>query len=639
MNFRGDINGLRAIAVMAVLAFHFGFPGLGGGFAGVDVFFVISGYLMTGIIVGRLDRGVFRTTDFYLDRARRIFPPLAAMVICVLVPAAFRLLPQDLLATGKHGASAITFFSNMMFWSETGYFDQDSTLKFFLHTWSLSVEWQFYLLYPLLLLGLCRVGLRRHLLPMLAVLALASFGLCFWLSIHKPSAAFFLLPPRAWEMLIGALAYLAPAVPPRAQRPTQIAGLALIAVSIAFARAGNWPGPATLLPTLGAGLVIAAGLDRSRITGNALATWLGRNSYSIYLWHWPLAVLLTRYGKIGDHRWAAAAFALSLLLGHASWRWIEQAGAKTKGAKSYPWTAHLAYVGAMLVIAVGGAALWKTRGLPQRFSPEVRALEAEALPGGPYSKGANRCFVTGGPVPKPCLLGPGDHKKVAVTFLGDSMSENEVSALIAALPPGTDGAVAYNGYAACAPVLGGRSVNRESQCQQFLETYLAPQTKPRRTPLVLTGYWQGVIAGKTLSFDDAGKPADWPELRERLIASSCALAKGGPTYLMLPNPEFPDPVVSSLQHALIADPKAPDITMPLATYKAQVAMIVEAMEQAHRQCGVQLLDPTPMLCPDGQNCTATRGHRALIRDTHHMTEWGNRVLIPLFASIFRTGAN
>jgi hypothetical protein len=144
----------------------------------------------------------------------------------------------------------------------------------------------------------------------------------------------------------------------------------------------------------------------------------------------------------------------------------------------------------------------------------------------------------------------------------------------------------------------------------------------------------GILREKYLAFGSRDHVADAGELRRQILNTSCALAKGGPTYLVLPTPDFPWPVVSTLQHALINDPKAADLSMPLARHQAEAAPIISAMQEAQKLCGVRLLDPTPAICPDGKACTASRGHRALFRDTHHMTEYGNHYLTPMFAQIF-----
>lgn len=208
--FRTDINGLRAWAVVAVVLYHFGVPGFAGGFAGVDVFFVLSGFLMAGIVIGGVEVGRFSLGGFYLARARRILPALLVLVLAVLVVGWFLLMPSDYQTLGRHARESVFFTSNLRYLAESGYFDASSHEKWLLHTWSLSVEWQFYLIYPLVLAGLARLRPGRAvLLGAHVVVLLGSFALCQFLTATKPSQAFFLLQARAWELLLGGLVFLA----------------------------------------------------------------------------------------------------------------------------------------------------------------------------------------------------------------------------------------------------------------------------------------------------------------------------------------------------------------------------------------------------------------------------------------------
>ncbi len=637
MNFRADINGLRALAVLAVLGFHFGVPGLQGGFVGVDVFFVISGYLMTGIILRRLDRGTFSVLAFYLDRGRRIVPPLAVLVTVLLAGGTVCLLPQELLLLGKQAASTVTFLSNFYFWSNSGYFAPQARSQWLLHTWSLAVEWQFYILYPLVMLALRRLNSRsRTLAYVLAALSLASFALCVLLTAKRPTSAFFLLPPRAWEMMTGGLVFLAPPALPWAARPMQLAGLAMILISILFSNSAAWPGAWALGPVLGTALVIGARRTESRITGNPPATWLGLNSYSIYLWHWPVAVILAQRQLTGDWRAIAVGFAIALALGHLSWRFVERGGRdhiSHPGIHTTPeppaWRAHVALVSICALLAVIGAGVWKVRGLPQRFSPQVRALETDAKPGGPYSAG---CFATNRDKP-PCIVGP-RHDRAMATLIGDSHAEAVASAVVAALPHDAPGGLAFSGQPACTPLLGAISIDPENRCDALVRHDLALLTRPRTTPAILVAHWSGAIEGRTIVFGSRSRPWSLAEFRAHLLQTSCALAKAGPTWLMLPTPDFPTDVTPALQRRLIADPHAAEITIPLSVHRRRTQIAVGLLQEAAKTCGVRLLDPVPYLCPDGRTCIGSLHHRAIFRDTHHLTEYGNKLMIPMFVPIF-----
>ncbi|WP_411726794.1 acyltransferase family protein [Methyloglobulus sp.] len=298
MDFRKDINGLRAIAVIAVILFHFGVSRMKGGFVGVDVFFVISGFLMTGIIFNKVDRGNFSLIGFYLDRGRRIIPALAFLCFVLLVAGWSLLTPSEYKNLGKSVGGSLGFISNIIFWREAGYFDQASHEKWLLHTWSLSAEWQFYIVYPLIILLLRKWLAASRVRWGLFFFAVFSFLISIYASGRWPSAAFYLLPTRAWEMLAGGLVYLFPiAIKERTGTMLELIGIGLIAFSVMYASADDiWPGWLASIPVLGAVLVIMSKRNESLLTCNPIAQFIGKTSYSIYLWHWPLVVALNDFG-------------------------------------------------------------------------------------------------------------------------------------------------------------------------------------------------------------------------------------------------------------------------------------------------------------------------------------------------------
>ena len=325
--FRHDINGLRAWAVFAVVLYHFGVPGFAGGFVGVDVFFVISGFLMTGIIIAGLERGNFSLWGFYLARARRIIPALLVLCVSLLILGWFWLPNADYKMLASHVGTAVAFVSNLKFWREAGYFDAASHEKWLLHTWSLSVEWQFYILLPLGCLLLWHWFGKRGVKLALIAAGVLSLVLSAYASSRWPGAAFYLLPTRAWEMLAGGLVWWATrqhSMSRQWARLAEVVGFALIIWAIAtFDPAMLWPGYLALVPVVGAMLVLAANRQRSWLTANPFARHLGASSYSIYLWHWPLVVLLTYAGEQANSQWIALGVLGSVLFGELSLRLVE----------------------------------------------------------------------------------------------------------------------------------------------------------------------------------------------------------------------------------------------------------------------------------------------------------------------------
>ena len=323
MKFRKDINGLRAIAVVAVVLFHFNESWMPGGFAGVDVFFVISGFLMTSILFNSMEKSGFSIFRFYLARANRIIPALAILCICLMIAGLFFLPPLEYKALAKHSAASISFLSNFVYWTESGYFDVDSHRKWLLHTWSLSVEWQFYLMYPVLLLALRSIFSVSNTKRVILVLTVLGFAISVIASSRWPDSSYFLIHTRAWEMLFGGLAYLYPLkFVERHKRLTEYIGISLILMSYAFITSSNaWPGYLALLPVLGSYLIIQACRTNSLSTGNVAFQYIGKWSYSIYLWHWPIVVAIS-YFKLG-FEYTLFGLALTLILGFLSYRFIE----------------------------------------------------------------------------------------------------------------------------------------------------------------------------------------------------------------------------------------------------------------------------------------------------------------------------
>lgn len=324
-DFRADVNGLRALAVSAVLLFHFNVPGFAGGFAGVDVFFVISGYLMTSIISRRLHDGNFSIGSFYRDRLLRIAPALVVLCGALLVFGWSYLHWYEYRKLARHILASLGFVSNIVYFNESGYFDHSPFKRWLLHTWSLSVEFQFYVLYPLLCSLVVRwFGLRR-LLPIVAGVAALSFALSFYASQRFPSGAFYLLPTRAWELLAGALAFFLPA-PISAVRARTLGctGLLLIVASVTLVSERTvWPGWAASVPVFGTAMVITARMPGTLLANNVVIQFLGRISYSLYLWHWPIVVALGVGSVELQPGWVIAGAAVSLILGTLSYQFVE----------------------------------------------------------------------------------------------------------------------------------------------------------------------------------------------------------------------------------------------------------------------------------------------------------------------------
>ncbi len=371
------VDGLRGVSIALVLAYHLSPEWVRGGFVGVDVFFVISGFLITGIVQRALQDGSWSARDFYMRRVRRLFPALSVVMGATLIAGLVFLSPAELVELGWQAVSGAGFGSNFLLWSQAGYFDTATARKPLMHLWSLGVEEQFYLLWPGLLWAAWRAGGARALRVVLLVVAAASFGACAWLSSTDPTAAFYAPWSRVWELALGGVLACVPSERgPRTPFAGWLAwvGLALI-VAAGFGVGTDVlpPAGASAGPVLGACVLLLAG--PGAIVSRALAVrplvWLGELSYALYLWHWPVFVFATLLtvaplpapGRV-DVLW------VTLALAWATTRWLERPALAREPtvARTAGWTTAMA-----LVALLGGAAILMG-GFPTRFPAGVRAL-------------------------------------------------------------------------------------------------------------------------------------------------------------------------------------------------------------------------------------------------------------------------
>lgn len=331
-NYRADIDGLRALAVLSVVAYH-AFPSaFPGGFIGVDIFFVISGYLISGIIFAGIDDGKFSFIDFYARRARRIFPALAIVLAATLALGWMILLPVEYAKLGQHVLAGVTFTSNFLLMGESGYFDQASSTKPLLHLWSLAIEEQFYLVFPAIVAIAARFTLHRT--AVMIAIALLSFAINIAVYQSDPTANFFAPHTRFWELLTGSiLATITPRRPDTRRQSVRTAlasaGLGMLFVSIfTLTSQTPFPGWAALLPVVGTVLVIYCGPEGAiggRILGNNWMRKIGLISYPIYLWHWVLLTFMSIWTSGNAAPWqVASAVLLSVALASLTYRLVER---------------------------------------------------------------------------------------------------------------------------------------------------------------------------------------------------------------------------------------------------------------------------------------------------------------------------
>lgn len=466
--YRSDIDGLRAIAVLAVVAYHSGVPWIGGGFVGVDIFFVISGFLITDLLLRELEAtGRINFVNFYARRARRLLPALLIVILSTVILAALLLSSAtgEVQRVARAARAALLIWANIYFLRNTeDYFAEGVDELPLLHLWSLSVEEQFYLIWPTILALAWMIGSRfaNRRLALAVVAAVVSAG-SLWLAFHWSRTgnnwAFYLTPARGWELGLGGLIAIAMPVIARLPRPFAAAasfvGLLLIAGSVlAIESNGSFPIPSAMLPVAGAGLLI---IGNARSPDNAAARFLssrtmvliGLTSYSWYLWHWPL-LSISRMFALGDANLArdVAVSAIAFALAYATWRWVEKPLRFGFATGASDWRVVGAGTLSICVAfaATAGISLWA------RYAPHSK-YEAQLIEAVPWSNSA--CLLSPGPDSKPdaqCLAANG---KPRIVLWGDSLAEHWAPTLVEwAARRGGNADIEILTKSACPPLIG-----------------------------------------------------------------------------------------------------------------------------------------------------------------------------------------
>nr|WP_292187873.1 acyltransferase family protein [Mesorhizobium sp.] len=495
MNYRRDIDGLRAVAVLPVVLYHFGVSAIPGGFTGVDIFFVISGYLISGSLLDDLERGQFSIGRFYWRRARRILPALTFVIVFASIAAWFILLPSDLHEFSLSAIAASTFWSNIYFWKTTNYFSIDAELRPLLHTWSLSVEEQYYIFAPILLYLIYRYASKRW-LTVLLPLTVGSFALAVIATSLAPTAGFYLLPTRMWELALGAMLMLRkpPVLASRlAMDLIGLAGFALIAFGfLTISQSDPFPGYNALFPCIGTALLIYAGQDNvdgpapvaTRVLRLAPLVWVGLVSYSLYLVHWPINsfvhyLSLKAIGVPTIIAMTVASFALAAF----SWKYVEQPF-RQKRAYTAPLPIFAFSATAIALLCAGGLAGALSNGFPQRF-PD---FSTERIRVGDWRNGV--CFYEGGTRIEDWNLADCTRTTgfaTNVLLWGDSFAAHYVSGLEPNAQKIQANVIQYT-YAGCPPDLTYFSYARPA-CTRFNERALSIIHDANIQAVILSGRW------------------------------------------------------------------------------------------------------------------------------------------------------
>ncbi|MAS25140.1 MAG: hypothetical protein CMI08_15950 [Oceanospirillaceae bacterium] len=619
-SFRKDINALRALAVIGVVLYHFNPAWMPGGFAGVDVFFVISGYLMTAIIVKSLSADSFSFLTFYKARVLRIVPAMTALLLFVLLIGYQIYSPADLITLGEHVSSAITFHSNSTFLSEAGYFDIESHEKILLHTWSLSVEWQFYIIFPVLLWALHRIFPASWIGGFIIAGTIAGAVASVLYSRENPAAGFYLLTSRFWELLAGGSAFI---LQNRLtiKKGTTVFNLAIAVIILCFFMLDNtisWPGAATLIPVSAAMIAILSKPRKLPVMAFEPIQKTGDYSYSLYLWHWPVVVLLT-LNQLTDTRELIAGILLAFIASVISYRFIEQP-TRSSGRTGLA----LILIAAALVYA-GGKYYENNGGLPQRF-PHLAPLFDSAKPS-PYRETCHSKKTAEIPPESACRYFTG---KTEWAVIGDSHVIELAYALAQELEPAGI-AVQHHSYSGCAPSYG--QADDFSRCSRWLNATTDYVAEDADVKHVVLGhrYTRALYGGDSLSSHLTANPAE--EADRELMTSSLKhqiehlQAAGKQVYLMLPIPELSARIMRIISDADIPE-DAENITIPGLSrkfYQERNAYILHALEQMQFSSEPKLIDPAGIYCGDS-DCYAVRNSTSLYFDDDHPSVAGARML-------------
>lgn len=647
LRYRPDVDGLRAVAVLAVVFYHYGFWQVPGGFVGVDIFFVISGFLITGLIHRQMRENRFTIRQFYERRIRRIFPALFVMLAAASVAAWILLFPLDFEAYANSLIATAFFGANIEFWREVGYFDIAASLKPLLHLWSIAVEEQFYLIFPAVLL-LIGTSSRAKLLAVVGVLFALSFGFSVWAVGHDTSAAFYLLPSRTWELMLGALLALAalPSVGPMWSNLIGALGAALIAWTIwTYQSWMPFPGVAALAPCLGALLLIYAGGENnaiSKVLSAKPVVFVGLISYSLYLWHWPILV----FTQIALNRallpWeTAVCIAASFTLATLSWRFVELPIRRRKTLAWKPLFSGAA--AAMAVTALGGVAVASAQGVPQRLQPEIRKILAEERNHEPRM---DICFgLTAHDVRKGRLCRIGATADVEPSFLlwGDSHADALLPA-VQKVAKARNKAGLFAGTDSCAPLLGVVRPDA-AKCKPFNDAVAKVALRPGIKEVILDARWsknaygeaRGEGPGRIYPYDNQGQGVDIASteavFHRGLERTVRLLAKAGKHVVIVASvPEAGYSVPRVMAH-LRMDKNWGMPTRDLKDFLQHQKFIFETMGQMQKQYGAKIVYPHQILCAKGV-CELALDDRPLYRDAHHLSVFGAMQLTPIVAQAF-----
>lgn len=609
ISYRPDIDGLRAIAVASVVAYH-AFPSfVRGGFVGVDIFFVISGFLISRIIFEALEHSGFSYLDFYNRRIRRIFPALVLVCAATLLFGWYSLLPDEFQRLGRHLAASAAFVSNFTLWNESGYFDAAADSKPLLHLWSLAIEEQFYIIWPILL-GLVWRSKRGFLVTTLIVGA-ASFGVNIFTIAHYRHAAFYSPLSRFWELMMGGLlAYLAmhrPALLRRRGNVRSAVGLLLIAFGVIFlTKDVAFPGYWALLPTVGAFLIISGGseawVNRHLLSARPMLG-IGLISYPLYLWHWPILVFAKLVkGYVLTTAEAFFAIAASLLMAYLTYEFLE------KPLRRIP-TVRLPFALAGSMASIGAIGWMGFHGvLPARLTADSISQIVSASYDWQYPPASSYAHVVG-----PLRYFVESNGSQNTLFIGDSNMEQyapRLDRVIKEHPLKTNGAIFVGNQSEC--TLLTELFSGQHVCDPTLTVLQSLIHDPSTKAIAVAASW---MKYKQQILD--------PQKQRRFASFLRTAAAGRPVYLILniPNGEelAPASMFGGSRLTQIKPKPLGSVHFDMRRFEARFGEINRILRQIAAESGAIVIDPVEHLCPQRHCPMFDREGTPLYLDSSHLT--------------------
>lgn len=652
MTYRPDIDGLRAIAVLAVMLYHFGFPHVTGGYVGVDIFFVISGFLITGIITREIKENKFSLAHFYERRVRRIFPALFSVFIFTTIIGGIIFLPDSFEDYGASLLTSTLFISNILFWIESGYFDSASEMKPLLHTWSLSVEEQFYIFFPPLLMWIATKG-KAKFLPVVLTLALISFAIGLWQINTDQEAAFYLIHTRFWELALGgllALGLLPASKSSLINQTCSFVGFGLIGIAIfALSDETRFPGAYALLPCVGTALMIYAGGNTflNKAISCPPMRWTGLISYSLYLWHWPIFVyfnyLMLRDPSIPEGLIMVVA---SYLFAALSWQFIEQPFRK-KPYKHKRGEIFLYAVSAMLVTVFLANIIYTSKGLPQRLPSTVKTYFTDEYK---YSILENRnmyeCLgdnsynsdaIQDAQNEHLCPIGNyKDNQSPTFILWGDSHAET-LRAGLEKIAAEQNAYGIFAGFGSCPPILNlPRYDDVTDECIRYNQAVLGIIEKHNIKNVILSSRWASVTSGRRyktdadyrIYLDPSRDLSKNPEIFERKFNETLDILKKKDVniYIVSPVPEIGHNVFLYYIRSLYMNFSGLNIESlrpSLKEYKERNKIPLDYFNSLE---GVQIIHPYKALCDEDKGCMLLHDGTPLYRDNDHLSRYGSEYI-------------